>query len=301
MSVLEAIQNNKCKKFEVVKTTSFLILLSLFLLLLEVDVIPGTRRGFFCDDESLRYPYIDSTIPTWLLIALFWGAPNILILVVEFFVRKQKRSLYLTLVMFNFNIFACLIVTDIIKASIGRLRPHFIDACSPDVLRNKTCASFSPYLYITDYRCTNPHKLPNNKIIDTHKSFPSGHASMSLCTCVFLLIYIWRRLPSKAPHTGRLILFLLVAALSLFVAVTRVMNHKHHSTDVIGGAILGVVFALFTGLMWWKSQDGLAEEVVRAAVLQSHSRVPLNRDSPDSPQSATEKDSENVLVDNELA
>ena len=26
------------------------------------------RRGFFCDDESIRLPYHDSTVPTWALL-----------------------------------------------------------------------------------------------------------------------------------------------------------------------------------------------------------------------------------------
>ena len=34
--------------------------------------------------------------------------------------------------------------------AIGRLRPHFLDICQPNVQCNAT----DPYLYIEDYECT---------------------------------------------------------------------------------------------------------------------------------------------------
>jgi len=33
------------------------------------------RRGFFCDDESLKLPYLDSTVPSWALIIASLGVP----------------------------------------------------------------------------------------------------------------------------------------------------------------------------------------------------------------------------------
>ena len=34
-------------------------------------------RGFFCDDETLRHPYRDSTVPTWALVIASYGLPTI--------------------------------------------------------------------------------------------------------------------------------------------------------------------------------------------------------------------------------
>ena len=33
------------------------------------------RRGFFCDDESIKLPYLVSTVPTWALILGSLGVP----------------------------------------------------------------------------------------------------------------------------------------------------------------------------------------------------------------------------------
>ena len=33
------------------------------------------RRGFFCDDESLKLAYLDSTVPSWALIIASLGLP----------------------------------------------------------------------------------------------------------------------------------------------------------------------------------------------------------------------------------
>ena len=34
-----------------------------------------TRRGFYCDDESIRYPYRPDTVPTWALVVGSVGIP----------------------------------------------------------------------------------------------------------------------------------------------------------------------------------------------------------------------------------
>ena len=33
------------------------------------------RRGFFCDDESIKLPYLVGTVPTWALILGSLGVP----------------------------------------------------------------------------------------------------------------------------------------------------------------------------------------------------------------------------------
>ena len=47
------------------------------------------------------------------------------------------------------------IATDIGKYSIGRLRPHFIDVCQPDILAaNLTSCLAGSHIYIEDFKCT---------------------------------------------------------------------------------------------------------------------------------------------------
>ena len=76
-----------------------LALLGLPILLFEVIGKP-TKRGFFINDDSLAYPYNESTIPDWLLYTVGFGAPIILIFFFHFY--ERKRSLY------KINLLECL-------------------------------------------------------------------------------------------------------------------------------------------------------------------------------------------------
>ena len=55
-------------KFSHVVDLAFLLIVGLASALLGL-VIPPYRRGFFCNDESIKYPYItNETFPTWALL-----------------------------------------------------------------------------------------------------------------------------------------------------------------------------------------------------------------------------------------
>merc|ERR1712165_439829 len=72
------------------------------------------------------------------------------------------------------------IITDTIKVTVGRLRPHFLSVCNPNV----TCSSYDA-TYHTDYVCQNVTAKDEN---DARLSFPSGHASMSACVMGFIMV-----------------------------------------------------------------------------------------------------------------
>lgn len=63
------------------------------------------------------------------------------------------------------------------KFYIGRLRPDFLARCLPDVSRAKPSDIFKygDLTLYTEVICTGERSI----ILDGHKSFPSGHASMS--------------------------------------------------------------------------------------------------------------------------
>ena len=42
-----------------------------------------------------------------------------------------------------------LFLTDIAKSTVGRLRPHFLDLCNPNV----SCTSENAHVYIENYVC----------------------------------------------------------------------------------------------------------------------------------------------------
>lgn len=49
------------------------------------EFVPPYRRGFYCDDESIRYPFRTSTVSRQMLIVIGLLIPILLILATELF------------------------------------------------------------------------------------------------------------------------------------------------------------------------------------------------------------------------
>lgn len=83
-------------------------------------------------------------------------------------------------------------------------------------------------------------------IEESRLSFPSGHSSLGFYSMVFLIFFIqhtWKcsRL-GLMPRLVQLCLFIL----AVFIALSRIVDNKHHPTDVLAGTTLGVLAALLT-------------------------------------------------------
>jgi len=189
------------------------------------------KRGFFCNDESIRHPYKDSTISTAVLILVSFLVPILAFILVEIAVfhagdsrswRNSARSFYVILVVFVFGAAATQLITDICKYSIGRLRPHFIDACNPSITFDlATCRTEETPAYIENFTCQGSHSIDEaerqSRIKDARLSFLSGHASLSFYAMLFASIYIQRRLTNR---NYRLVKPLIQLACMLFAVYT---------------------------------------------------------------------------------
>jgi hypothetical protein len=49
------------------------------ILLIFAVVVTPTKRGFYCDDESIRYPFKDSTVPNWALYIYCFSIPLLVV------------------------------------------------------------------------------------------------------------------------------------------------------------------------------------------------------------------------------
>jgi len=226
-------------------------------LLIFVTVVTPTRRGFYCEDESIRYPFKGSTVPNYILYIYGFIIPFVVILTTEYFVNRRSRHsahflfrpvpkwflcMYRSIINFIFGVVASQLVTDIGKYSIGRLRPNFIDVCKPDI-DFSNCARYN-HTYIEAYTCVDDAKAALSRV-----SFPSGHSSFSAYTMLYCAIFIqvkWTIGRSGVLRLVKHFVQLLCILLAYFTALSRVMDNKHHWSDVSVGSLIGVIGASLT-------------------------------------------------------
>ncbi|XP_059156019.1 putative phosphatidate phosphatase isoform X3 [Physella acuta] len=208
------------------------------------------KQGFFKDDESLMHPYHSSTIPSYVLYIVGFLVPPAVMLLVELIHVKniklkrgnaKNSALFNKQLVWNFYHLMCLFIfgagvthllTNIPKYCIGRLRPHFIEVCKPDwSLVNDTSK------YITEDICTGEKAL----IQEARLSFPSGHSSMALYCAVVFMLYLQKRFTWKGVFLIRPLIQTIAFSMAFFTCLSRISDYKHHWSDVLGGAVLGIV------------------------------------------------------------
>jgi membrane-associated phospholipid phosphatase len=114
-----------------------------------------------------------------------------------------------------------MLITGVLKVSIGRLRPDFLARCQPDA----------------NLHCTgDPDEVRQGRL-----SFPSGHSSLSFAAGTYMSLYLWGKLsPLKGLHwLWKVPTLLLPMASATFMAWSRVHDHRHHWEDVLGSSLIG--------------------------------------------------------------
>ncbi|RMZ52981.1 hypothetical protein APUTEX25_001100 [Auxenochlorella protothecoides] len=248
--------------------TIILNVLLIIALIITVRVADEPRqRPFSLYDATISYPHNPDSIPYWVAVLVPFLCLLISIAAGEAWrvggrpgVKRATASI-LHLVLDG--IFAFVVtaqVTQVGKVLVGRLRPDFLARCNPTAPAQLTvqwglAASANP-------ACDSP--LTADELRDGHYSFPSGHSSTAFVFAVYSVGYgIWvlyhrdrvTRLEVMRRGVGHRLTDALVAALGLLwllaqlsfawgVAISRVIDYRHHPADVVGGALLGTSFAV---------------------------------------------------------
>jgi len=182
-------------------------------------------RGFFCDDQNLKHPYIEEEISITECVVIWFGIvlvilPSIEVLHFATFEYKewetqmQDRSntgllgcfsklpvivieLYRILGYFFIGALGCLLTTELAKYKIGRLRPYYLTVCNLK-LTDELCKDEFGYNKFVEppHSCVPREGDPDPKhtINEAKKSFMSGHSSFSFYCATFLVIYLHARL-----------------------------------------------------------------------------------------------------------
>ncbi|KAI6184745.1 AcidPPc domain-containing protein [Aphelenchoides bicaudatus] len=207
------------------------------------------HQGYICDDSALKYKYRDNTID----ISLVHLTGYFLLIITIFIIECQpfyglggakvcpadelplnERLIAGSYVFFASQLGLCMnfMLYNLVKYSCGRLRPHFFDVCRPNV-------DCKPGTYVDSYFCTGP----NDRLIrDVHLSFYSGHAATAFYYATFLTVYTQMRLRRRLLHCLPFLYMwnVLLFAAASFVGLSRISDNKHHNSDVVFGALVGI-------------------------------------------------------------
>jgi len=234
------------------------------------------KRGFNCADQSIRYPFKESTVKSIILYVIGMLINLIAIIVLEIqrinkekvrtvkvcnrSVNRKVYEIYAVIIIFGFGMACSQFSTDATKYWVGRLRPHFYSVCDPVFSKtNLTEICSDPnqnqYVYVNDYYCRNEEKGQSyeKKLKEMRLSFPSGHSSFGMYTMLFFAMYLQYRWP--AGHNTQLVkncLQYLAIFFAIFVGMTRISDYKHHWSDVLGGLVLGGACAILTITHVWR-------------------------------------------------
>ncbi|XP_001361071.3 putative phosphatidate phosphatase isoform X1 [Drosophila pseudoobscura] len=226
------------------------------------------KRGFFCDDESLKHPFHDSTVRNWMLYFIGVVIPVGVILTVEVLISrcKAKRDngnatsrryvfmkyelpdwlieCYKKVGIYGFGAAVSQLTTDIAKYSIGRLRPHFIAVCQPILADGTTCNDAqNAGKYIQEFTCQGLGSSAR-MLKEMRLSFPSGHSSFTFFAMVYMALYLQSRMTWHGSKLLRHLLQFVFIMIAWYTALSRVSDYKHHWSDVLAGALIGSTCAL---------------------------------------------------------
>ncbi|XP_045160337.2 phospholipid phosphatase 3-like isoform X2 [Mercenaria mercenaria] len=205
------------------------------------------ERGFYCNDVTLSFPYRPDTLSTSSLLVAGVVISVLVILLTEVLngIDTKCPQTFLTTEVVvrwikSYAIFLAgfileEVVVKVVKNRMGILRPNFFDVCKPN-FNTSVCPG-----YITNYTCTNDDY---KEIRNSRLSFPSGHASLSMYIAIYFCMYIEDRLQINFSRILKLFLQAALIFIAILCGVDRIIDNKHHPSDVYSGFLLGAVIAI---------------------------------------------------------
>ena len=224
-------------------------------IVLRFSSVEPFHRGYFCLDTSIQYPYVEhQTIPSYLCL-LIWIILGVFHFTMSFITHRSWKMLMQGVYKFLLGFSLCLLVTDVSKFSLGRLRPYFMAVCNPNLdfvcydhqieepEYDENGTYFYPEIHHQRYvdevdTCTT---LDKNVLKEARLSFVSGHASTSFYAAVFLTIFMNSYI---TEWSVRILLQITHILLAIWISITRITDYMHHPEDVVFGCILGIFTAL---------------------------------------------------------
>ncbi|KAJ1771674.1 hypothetical protein LPJ74_002101 [Coemansia sp. RSA 1843] len=208
-------------------------------------------QAFSVDDKSISYPYVRPSQQTVTVPALFFIAivvPAAIIAGISLGFKKSSYDFHVGLLGLLMGISLTLMFTDVLKNVVGRPRPNLLARCLPappkEPLRDP------PQGLSTIDICTQE----SIAVLDEgFRSFPSGHTSLSFAGMTYLMFYLAGKLHlfDGQGHSYKPFIVFMPFLVAAIVGATRVADYWHHPTDVLFGAMIGIVTATFSYHMYY--------------------------------------------------
>ena len=208
-----------------------------------------TQNGDIILDMYFNHKLVDQTISETFLVLSCMIMPLVICILAAIVLKSRPSDFHASVCAFAFAVGTTTFLTNWVKYYDGYLRPNFYEYCGFDE---------------DSLECEEDKSEP-------HKSFPSGHSSLSFCGMTFLALFFYGKagmhravggnsVGSEQYDEGTLLKKRMLSFLSglpllwaIFVAASRVHDNYHHPADVVGGSILGLVCAWFSYHLWYPS------------------------------------------------
>lgn len=206
----------------------FLILFSLPYIFL-APIIPY-ERIIWRDDRTIMFPFkATEIVPGWALPLFCFLLPALMMALWMGIKKFRNRRLFVAFLGLLLSIALTTQITLILKAMVGRPRPDFLARCDPDTKMTDRLV------------CRGNAKI----VAEGRRSFPSGHSSSCFAGLGFAGFFLagqWHIFDGEGA-TYRLVGSIVPFVIASMVAVTRIMDYRHHWQDVLAGSLLGLIIS----------------------------------------------------------
>ncbi|XP_044467855.1 lipid phosphate phosphatase 2-like isoform X2 [Mangifera indica] len=189
---------------------------------------------------DLRYPLKSNTVPFW-TVPLYAGFLPLVIFLFVYCYRNDVYDLHHAILGLLYSLLVTQVITESIKLAVGRPRPDFFWRCFPD--------GKDEYDKWGNVICHGDKHVVN----EGHKSFPSGHTSISFAGMVFLSLYLSGKIRvfDRKGHIAKICVVILPLLVAALVGISRVDDYWHHWQDVFAGGLLGLTVATICYLQFF--------------------------------------------------
>ncbi|KAG2179928.1 hypothetical protein INT43_003715 [Umbelopsis isabellina] len=235
----------------------WILVIALIVIFLVIDSVDPFFSDFPLQNRRLMYSLKDDTITIAELAVIAVVAPFVIIALVAIFLYRSPVDLHNGTLGLLVSVSFTLMLTEIMKLTVGAHRPDFLAVCAPKA------GAVDPALALSNVSvCTRP--MNDYLLKDAFKSFPSGHTSSNILLTplfgfaglVYLSIYLAGKLRLFVVKTGyfyRAFICSVPILGAVLVGVSRIRDYKHHTWDVVIGALLGIIFANFAYRQYYPS------------------------------------------------